>query len=95
MLLSLAAADTPTVKAVVNNQLANNAAVTQSTRDNSIGGVPVKTLTITISDTATASISLDLSDLGPLSLASKFTLSLKSLVSTSVTTFEITQVQLH
>lgn len=95
MLLSLAAADTPTVKAVVNNQLANNAAVTQSTRDNSIGGVPVKTLTITISDTATASISLDLSDLGPLSLATKFTSSLKSLVSTSVTTFEITQVQLH
>ncbi|MES3008618.1 MAG: hypothetical protein V4751_12700 [Pseudomonadota bacterium] len=91
MLLALQAAETPTVKAAISGALANNGAVSQNTQNRTIGGLPVQTLTITISDTASASMSLELSDLGPFSMATKMNSRLSSMTSY----FEITEAVLR
>jgi len=91
MLLALAAADTPTVKAGLNNQLANNAAVTQGTRNTSISGIAVQQYTLTIGTSASASVELELSDFGNFSMATR----IRSVLLSTTTTFQMRDIQLR
>lgn len=91
MILALAAADTPTVKAGLKNELANNAAVTQKTRNTTISGIPVQKFTMTISSSPGASVELDLSDFGMFSMATRVRTERQS----STASFEIRDVQLR
>lgn len=91
VLLALVAADSPTVKAGLNNQLANNAAVTQGTRNTTVSGIPVQQYTLTISSSPSASVELDLSDFGNFSMATR----MRSVLLSTTTTFEMRDIQLR
>jgi nucleoid DNA-binding protein len=91
MLLALAAAETPPVKAGLNNQLANNAAVTQGTRNATVSGIAVQQYTLTIGSSASASVELDLSDFGNFSLATR----IRSVLLSTTTTFQMRDIQLR
>ncbi|MCP5357591.1 MAG: hypothetical protein H7A06_05575 [Pseudomonadales bacterium] len=71
MLLALKAADTPLVRAVVADELKDNAAVSQKSRIRTLGGLTVQTLDITVSDNASTKITVELSDLGPFTMVSQ------------------------
>jgi len=91
VLLALAAADSPTVKAGLNNQLANNAAVTQGTRNTTVGGIPVQQFTMTIAASPSASVELELSDFGNFSMATR----MRSVLLSTTTTFQMRDIQLR
>lgn len=90
MLLALVAADAPAVKAVVNNELANNSAVSQKTTNKTIGGAAVQAITISVSTGANA-IEVELSDFGPFTIASSYT----AVTQSSSTYFRMVDVQLR
>jgi len=91
VLLALAAADSPTVKAGLNNQLANNAAVKEGTRNTTISGIPVHQYTLTISSSPSASVELDLSDFGNFSMATR----IRSVLLSTSTLFQMRDIQLR
>jgi hypothetical protein len=91
VLLALAAADSPTVKAALNNQLANNAAVKQGTRNTSVSGIPVQQFTLTVSTTPSVSFELDLSDFGNFSIATR----MRTVLQSTTTTFQMRDIQLR
>ena len=91
MLRALAAADTPTVKAGLNNQLAINAAVTQGTRNTSISGIAVQQYTLTIGASPSASVELDLSDFVNFSMATR----IRSVLLSTTTTFQMRDIQVR
>jgi len=91
VLLALAAADSPTVKAALNNQLANNAAVKQGTRNTSVSGIPVQQFTLTVSTTLSVSFELDLSDFGNFSMATR----MRTVLQSTTTTFQMRDIQLR
>lgn len=91
VLLALAAADSPTVKAALNNQLANNAALKQATRNTTVSGIPVQQYTLTVSTTPSVSVELDLSDFGNFSMATR----MRSVLLSTTTTFEMRDIQLR
>ncbi|MDP2129077.1 MAG: hypothetical protein Q8K97_17050 [Pseudohongiella sp.] len=91
MLIALAAADSPIVKAAIDEQLSSNEAVTQNMGTGSISGVPVKTLSIQVGATGGPKITGELSDFGSFSMLT----SLQSQLGFSATSFEIKHVVLR
>ena len=90
MLLALKSAEAPAVQSALANELKNNSAVSQKTENRSISGIPVKTLSLQIGS-APSQITLEVSDFGPFSMATK----MSSVLSGITTTFEIKDIVLR
>ncbi len=95
MLLALVAAVQPTVKNGVAAALADSAVVSQTTTNESIGGVAVQSIEITVSSSAANGTSLKLSDFGPFTIATSYNAALKAGIQKSTAYFRMEDVQLR
>lgn len=91
MLIALKAADAPAVRAALDKTLKDSAVVTKNTQARVIAGLNVQTLSLQISDGASATILLEVSDFGPFSMATK----MSSTLGGTTTSFEITSAVLR
>lgn len=91
MLIALKTADAPAVRAALDKTLKDSAAVTKNTQARVIAGLNVQTLSLQISDGASATILLEVSDFGPFSMATK----MSSTLGGTTTSFEITSAVLR